>query len=119
MRRRFMRWCVLPTLMVAAGITSPATVSAAPQPQAPCNLHTSDNALIIWTRWPGVSPFADVVGDVNYVHCVPTLQTWAAGEQTGPGYCAKFAWASDNPGYNAGERPAPPLKHVIDETGDC
>ena len=40
-------------------------------------------------------------------------------EQTGSGYCAKIALGSDNPGYDVDSPPAAPLKHVIDEVGDC
>jgi hypothetical protein len=36
------------------------------------------------------------------------------------GYCAKIAWAADNPGYgDAGARAAAALKKVIEIVGDC
>jgi hypothetical protein len=38
---------------------------------------------------------------------------------SGPGYCSKVGWSSDNPGYVLGLSPAPPLTKVIDEVGDC
>ena len=75
--------------------------------------------LIIWTRWPGAPDFATNNGDVDFMNCKPTLDTWREWEQTGPGYCSKIAWASENPGYDIDVRPAPPLKKVIDEVGDC
>jgi hypothetical protein len=47
------------------------------------------------------------------------LDTWRASRPTGPGYCAKIAWSADNPGYPPSVQPAPPLKKVIDQVGDC
>jgi hypothetical protein len=68
---------------------------------------------------PPVPDFATEIGDADLVHCKPTLDGWRDWEQTGAGYCSKIAWASDNPGYDINVRPAPPLKKVIDEVGDC
>jgi hypothetical protein len=36
-----------------------------------------------------------------------------------PGSCAQIASASDNPGYNPDDRPAPPLKKVFASKGSC
>jgi hypothetical protein len=75
--------------------------------------------LIIWQRAPRLQDSAFEVGDADLVHCKPTLDTWGAEQPAGPGYCSKIAWASDNPSYDVDVRPAPPLKKVIDEVGDC
>ncbi|GJO51411.1 hypothetical protein NJB1604_39430 [Mycobacterium marinum] len=115
--------CVTPMVasvmvLVAGGLP---LASAAPAPEAgPCDLPITRD-LIIWQRWPWLQDgaFATKVGDVDLVHCEPTLDTWRAGEPTGPGYCSKIAWASDNPDYDVDVRPAPPLKSVIDQVGDC
>ncbi|MGA7055235.1 MAG: hypothetical protein WBZ37_29020 [Mycobacterium sp.] len=74
--------------------------------------------LIIWERRPHLPDSAIQVGDTG-PHCSSTLDTWAQEQPTGPGYCAKIAWASDNPGYDSDARPASPLKHVIESVGDC
>ena len=95
--------------------------SAAPMPESgPCNLVPTRD-LIIWQFWPWQhrGAFAGKVGDADLVNCKPTLDTWRAGEPAGPGYCSKVAWADDNPGYDMEVRPAPPLKKVIDQVGDC
>jgi hypothetical protein len=116
-----MRRFALTVLLVAAinGAAVPLMAHTAPIPRSGhCNL-TTGRDLIIWTRWPGVPDFATKNGDVDLVHCKPTLDGWRDWEQTGPGYCAKIAWASDNPGYDINVRPAPLLKKVIDEVGDC
>src|SRR5882757_9819313 len=87
--------------------------SAAPMPESgPCNLEPTSRDLIIWERWPRLPDAAQEVGDVDGSQCKLTLDSWKAGEPTGPGYCAKIAWASDNPGYDVDARPAPPLKNV-------
>jgi hypothetical protein len=75
--------------------------------------------LIIWERAPRIQDSAIEVSDADLMNCKPTLDTWKAGEPTGPGYCSKIARASDNPGYDTDVRPAPPLNKVIDEVGDC
>ena len=104
-------------MLAACGL--PLT-SAAPLPESgPCNLQPTSRDLIIWERRPRIQDSAVEVGDVDGVNCKPTLDTWPASEPTGPGYCSKIAWASDNPGYDADARPASPLKKVIDEVGDC
>ncbi len=75
--------------------------------------------LIIWQRAPQLQNSAFEVGDADLLHCKPTLDTWGAEQPAGPGYCSKIAWASDNPSYDVDARPAPTLKNVIDEVGDC
>jgi hypothetical protein len=107
--------CVLPFLSAA-----PTASGSTPIPKSPpCNLQLTSNDLIIWERAPRLPDSALKVGDVDGVNCKPTLDDWKAGEPTGPGYCAKIAWASDNPGYDTDVRPAPALKKVIDGVGDC
>ena len=113
------RW--LAAMLAAGVITAPVAHagSTVPAPISPaCNLPITRD-LIVWTRWPGVQDFATKNGDVDLVHCIPTLDGWRDWEQTGPGYCSAIAWASDNPGYDVDARPAPRLKHVIDKLGDC
>lgn len=112
--------------MNAAAKLAPAVLVAACIALAPpghattsgCDLPT-DRDLIIWQRFPRLLADALEVGDADLVHCKPTLDTWASMQPTGPGYCSKIAWADDNPGYDVDVRPAPPLKKVIDEVGDC
>jgi hypothetical protein len=83
-----------------------------------CDMPTTRD-LIIWERRPQILDSAYEVGDADLSQCKPTVDTWPAGEPTGSGYCSKIAWASDNPGYDTDARPAPPLKKVIEEVGDC
>jgi hypothetical protein len=96
-------------VLLTAAITAQAPAHAAPIPRSGhCNLlPTTGRDLILWTRWPRVPDFATEIGDADLVQCKPTLDTWRDSEQTGPGYCAKIAWASDNPGYDINVRPAP------------
>jgi len=109
--------CVLPFLSAAPSDAS--TPSSSPIPRtAPCDMPTTRD-LIIWERRPHLLDSAYEVGDANLSQCKPTVDTWPAGEPTGAGYCSKIAWASDNPGYDAEAQPAPPLKKVIEEVGDC
>jgi hypothetical protein len=108
--------CALP--FASAAHSEAGTVVPVPR-SGPCNLQPSDRDLIIWERSPRLPDSAVKVGDVDGVNCKPTIDDWKTGEPTGPGYCAKIAWASDNPGYDADVRPAPPLKKVIDEVGGC
>jgi Ion transport protein len=114
----------LTAALIAAGVVvAPAAhasvmPSAPPPPMSPCNLSVTRD-LILWQRWPRVQDFATEIGDVDYPQCKPALDVWRDSEQTGPGYCAKIAWASDNPGYDVEARPAPQPKHVIDVVGDC
>ncbi|GAB4724917.1 hypothetical protein MOKP126_45310 [Mycobacterium avium subsp. hominissuis] len=84
----------------------------------PCDMPTIRD-LIVWERRPRLIDSAFEVGDADLSQCKPTVDTWPAGEPTGPGYCSKIAWASDNPGYDTDARPAPPLKKVIEAVGDC
>ncbi|BBZ14283.1 hypothetical protein MBRA_44780 [Mycobacterium branderi] len=84
----------------------------------PCNMPPTRD-LIIWIREPRRPDSAQKVGDADLAQCKPTLETWRDTEPTGPNYCFKIAWASDNPGYDVDPRPAAPLKKVIDQTGGC
>jgi hypothetical protein len=106
--------CALPFASVAHGEAG----SYYPAPTSVCNLPTTGN-LIIWQRAPGLQDSAFRVSDVDIFNCKPTLDTWRPDQPTGPGNCSKIAWASDNPGYDFDVRPAPPLKNVIDQVGDC
>jgi hypothetical protein len=106
--------CGLPFASAAPNeaVTSPAPRSGR------CDMPTTRD-LIIWERRPQILDSAYEVGDADLSQCKPTVDTWPAGEPTGSGYCSKIAWASDNPGYDTDARPAPPLKKVIEEVGDC
>ena len=75
--------------------------------------------LIIWQHAPRLVDSAFEVGDADLLRCKSTLDTWRADQPTGTGYCSKIAWALDNPGYDVDVRPAPPLKRVVDQVGDC
>jgi hypothetical protein len=66
-----------------------------------------------------VEDSAEAVDESDLYNCRPMLDTWRARGPSGPGYCSKIAWASDNPDYVLGVSPAAPLKKVIDEVGDC
>lgn len=98
---------------------TPSAAGTSPAPASPsCDLPTSRD-LIIWERSPRLPDSALEVGDADLMKCKPTLDTWKAGQPNGPGYCSKIAWASDNSGYDVDARPAPPLKKVVDQVGDC
>ena len=100
--------------------TAHSEVATVPIPTSVCNLPNS-RSLIVWHRAPGVEDSAEAVGESDLSNCRPMLDA-LRGPGLGPsypGYCSKVAWASDNPGYVLGLSPAPPLKKVIDEVGDC
>lgn len=100
--------------------TAHSEVGTVPIPTSVCNLPNS-RSLIVWHRAPRVEDSAEAVGESDLSNCRPMLDT-LRGPGLGPsypGYCSKVAWASDNPGYVLGLSPAPPLKKVIDEVGDC
>jgi hypothetical protein len=66
---------------------------------------------------PRLPVSAQVIGDVDYVQCRPSLDTLPDMSPTDPGYCTQAAYASDNPGYNADATPAARLKKVIVSVG--
>lgn len=99
-------------------VSTSAPMAGASTSSDDCDLAPTDNDLIIWQHWPRLPNNALLVGDVDMGQCKPTLDTWRAMEPTGPGYCNKIAWASDNPGYDVDQKPAPPLRKVLDEYGD-
>ncbi len=72
---------------------------------------------ISWQHAPGKQDESVFVNKADVYNCGPLLDTWRAGQPTGPGYCSKIAWSSDNPAYNV--YGAPTLQNVIDEVGDC
>ncbi len=104
--------CALPFASTAHG-----EVGTVPIPETPCNLPTA-SSLIIWTHAPPALDRSVFVNESDVYNCRPALETWRAGEPSGPGFCSKIAWANDNPGYSP-VVPAPPLKKVIDQVGDC
>jgi hypothetical protein len=113
-----MKTITILTLATLALIAPHTHASAVPSPVSRCDLPTTRD-LIIWERRPRILDSAIEVGDADLLQCKATLDTWASTQPTGSGYCAKIAWASDNPGYNVEERPALPLKNVIDAVGEC
>ena len=111
--------CLTLTMCPLPSASAAPTPADTPTPRSgPCNLPTTRD-LIIWERRPRILDSALEVGDADLMNCKPTLDTWAAGEPTGTGYCSKIAWASDNAGYDINARPAPPLRKVIDQVNDC
>lgn len=109
---------VLPFLSPSLSAAN-AAPGATPTPAAGlCDMPTTSD-LIVWERRPRLLDSAFEVGDADLSQCKPTVDTWPAAQPTGPGYCSKIAWASDNPGYDTDARPAPPLKKVIEAVGDC
>jgi hypothetical protein len=116
------------TLVAAAGAlpfasaahSEVATVPIPKAPSPPCNLPTT-NKLIIWHRAPGQLDRAETVDESDLYNCRPKLdELRGAGlGPSGPGYCSKVAWLSDNPAYNTLISPTAPLKKVIYQVGDC
>ncbi|GAB3283925.1 hypothetical protein [Kineosporia babensis] len=51
--------------------------------------------------------------------CVDTVEYAIRGDSNWPGYCTQVAKVRDNPGYDENEVPAPRLKRVIAQAGDC
>lgn len=89
-------------------------------PSQPCDLPTT-NKLIIWHHAPAAEDRAEMVGETDLYTCKPMLDELRgpALGPTGPGYCSKVAWLSDNPGYSTLISPAVPLKKVFYQVGDC
>ena len=100
--------------------TAHSEVATVPIPKSVCNLPTA-RSLIVWHRAPGVEDRAEVFDESDLSNCRPMLDTLRGPGlgPSGPGYCSKIAWGSDNPGYVVNVWPAAPLKKVIDEVGDC
>lgn len=109
---------VLAACAVPFAPTAQADIRILPVPELPCDLPVS-SGLIIWQHAPGVRDRSRFANPADLYNCRPTLDTWRAGEPTGPGYCSKIAWSADNPGYVPSVTPAAPLKKVIDQVGDC
>ncbi len=119
------RFITASTLVAAAcalpfAPTAHSEVATVPVPKSPCNL-PNVRTLIIWHRVPGDVDRAEKVDESDFYNCRPMLDTLRGPGlgPSGPGYCSKVAWSSDNPDYVLGLSPAPPLKKVIDEVGDC
>jgi hypothetical protein len=119
------RFITASTLVAAAcalqfASTARGEVATVPIPKSVCSLPTA-RSLIVWYRAPGVQDRAEVVDETDLSNCRPKLDTLHGPGlgPSGPGYCSQVAWSSDNPDYVLGLSPAPPLKKVIDEVGDC
>ena len=98
--------------------TAHSEVGTVPIPKSVCGLPTL-RSLIIWHRAPGMEDSAEAIDESDLYNCRPILDTWRARGLSGPGYCSKIAWSSDNPNYVLGISLAAPLKNVIVEVGDC
>jgi hypothetical protein len=125
---RILGWLVVGTVAIVALIVifspsgggSPssaptATASAVAKPSASpsCTLTTTFD-YIERTTEPGLQPQADEIGNVD---CTGSLSDFAAEAGQAEGECTTIAVASDNPGYNVNEIPAPPLKGIIESAG--
>lgn len=66
---------------------------------------------------PGLQASAIEIGDVDYSNCTNSLDDFLAEAGQADGESTAIALASDNPGYNPEQVPAPPLKHVIESAG--
>lgn len=112
------------TTLVSAVLALPCAAPAysevrnVPVPESPCNLPTAAS-LIIWQHSPGAPATSVFINESDTYNCRPVLETWRAGQPSGPGYCSKIAWSADNPGYIPSVVPAAPLKKVVDQVGDC
>jgi len=103
---------VPPSTTTAAPTTPVPTTTATP---ASCNLpHQGD--LVVRTVAPRVEPSAQLLGDVDLVHCAPALDFLAKAQPSGPGYCTTVGRQADNPNYNVDAVPAPPIPHTIAQT---
>jgi hypothetical protein len=117
------RFIAASTVVVAASAlpfvpAAHSEIGTVPIPESPCNLPTV-RSLIVWQRVPAAQDNSYLINEADLANCRPTLDTWHASQPTGPGFCSKIAWASDNPGYTAAVWPALPLKNVLDQVGDC
>jgi hypothetical protein len=115
---------VTASTLVAAAFALPFAPTAhgafgvAPVPLMPCNLETT-KSLLIWKHAPGVPDSAIAINATDDYNCRPALDTWRSLVPTGPGYCSKIAWSTDNLGYVKNVSPVAPLQGVVDQVGDC
>jgi hypothetical protein len=93
-------------------IALPSSTPAAP----PCALTPTED-LIKRVVTPGAQPDSLMIGDVDIVHCKPSVDTLKDSVPMGPGFCSQIARAADNPGYVVDVRPAPPLRKIIVQVG--
>jgi hypothetical protein len=101
-----------PAAPPAASVSTQAAVAS---PGA-CKLKTTFD-YIVRDNLPGASVQASEIGNVDLANCAPALSDFAATAGQASGECTTIALASDNPGYNVNEVPAPPLKEVIESAG--
>jgi hypothetical protein len=101
-----------------AAASSPAAPSSqvAAAPSASCALPNGRDLIVRYVV-PGVTPAAQVLGEVDLATCVSTLDDLQQTSPTGAGYCTQAGWVDQNPGYNADATPAPPIPHVVEEVG--
>jgi hypothetical protein len=117
--------------------TVPISVSppGVPPPNDQPSDLVSDRDLIEWRSFrhrpdpdgsTGLPPSAIEVGDIDLARCRNVLDVWSdlhhdlADTEMGYRDRWEIAWADDNPGYDVNARPAPRLKHVLQQAGnDC
>ena len=89
-----------------------------PTPRSgPCDLPTTHD-LIIWQRAPRLHDSAFEVGDADL--CIANARSIRGAPHSPLAQdTVPRSTGSDNPNYDVDARPAPPLKKVIDEVGDC
>jgi hypothetical protein len=104
-----------------APAVSPTTAPAAVSPSAATCTPASDDSGDLLVRYvtPGTAASAQVLGAMDLVNCRPTIDSLRASSPAGSGSCTQVAYARDNPGYDVNADPAPPLRHMIAEFGDC
>ena len=98
----------------SAAVSHAAKPKAKPSPS--CTLPDTPT-YIVRDDDPGASVIASDIGNADYATCTTMLSNFAADAGEAPGECTTVALASDNPGYDVNEIPAPPLKDVIEAAG--
>jgi hypothetical protein len=106
-----------PTTHAAPKTSKPASRPASPSPSAStCDLPDNQD-LIERDDDPQAQILAAEFGEADLGNCTATLDTFMQEAGQAPGECTTIAWASDNPGYDVNQIPAPPLKKVIESAG--
>lgn len=96
-----------PAATKAGKASKSATPSDNPTPCGP------NRDIVVRYKVPGLEDSAQILGSWEIGTCKSTFDSL---QQTAPkdaGYCTWAAYGSDNPGYNADETPAKPLKKVV------
>jgi hypothetical protein len=51
--------------------------------------------------------------------CMTSVEAALAANPAGEGFCTQVGLVADNPGYDPDAIPAPPLREVLAQAGDC